>query len=83
MSGDMNADMFAATNLLADNAQNKAVSRVVTEQYLSEQVLDNLAYVINGIRQQVMYSINDCREQADFTMIELTMLLRRLFKGVL
>jgi len=34
-------------------AYNKAVSRVVTKQYLSEQVLDNLAYVINGILWQV------------------------------
>ena len=47
-------------------AYNKAVSRVVTKQYISEQVLDNLAYVINGIPWQVMYSMNDCREQADF-----------------
>ena len=47
-------------------AYNKAVSRVVTKQYLSEQVLDNLAYVINGIPWQVMYSMNDGREQADF-----------------
>ena len=43
-----------------------AVARVVTKQYLSEQVLDNLAYLINGISWQVMYSLNDCREQTDF-----------------
>ena len=48
-------------------AYNKAVSRVVTKQCLSEQVLDNLAYVINGIPWQVMYSMKDCRNrQADF-----------------
>jgi len=64
-------------------AYNKAVSRVVTKQYLSKQVLDNLAYVINEIPWQVMHSMNDCREQADFSMIELTMLLRRLFQHVL
>jgi len=41
-------------------------SRVVTKQNLSEQVLDNLAYAINSIPWQVMYSTNDCRKQADF-----------------
>jgi len=56
-------------------AYNKAVSRVVTKQYVFEQVLDNIIYVINEIPWQVMYSMNNCREQTDFfSMIELTML---------
>ena len=41
-------------------------SRVVTKQNLSEQVIDNLAYAINSIPWQVMYSMNDCKKQADF-----------------
>jgi len=41
-------------------------SRVVTKQNLSEQVIDNLAYAINSIPCQVMYSMNDCKKQADF-----------------
>ena len=42
-------------------------SQVATKQNLSEQVLDNLAYAINSIPWQVMYSMNDCRKQADFS----------------
>ena len=47
-------------------AYTKVESRVVTKQNLSEQVLDNLAHAINSIPWQVMYSMNDCRKQADF-----------------
>ena len=36
-------------------AYNKVESRVVTQQNLSEQVLDNLAYAINSIPGYVLY----------------------------
>jgi len=47
-------------------AYNKVESRVVTKQNLSKQVLENLAYAINSIPWQVVYTMNNCRKQADF-----------------
>ena len=48
------------------NACNKTVSRVVTKQCLSENIMDELAFVIDNIPWHTMYLMTDCRQQADF-----------------
>jgi len=52
---------------------------VYYRQSLTEEFVDNLAHAVNDIPWPVMYSMNDCNEQAEFSMIVLILLLKRLF----
>ena len=52
--------------LYYNDACNKTVSRVVTRQCLSANIMDDLAFVNNNIPWHTMYLMNDCRQQANF-----------------